>query len=187
MWATASCARALQVGDQISRNLACDLGPQIFGDEGQREVERGGDSRRGEHRPVPDIDRVGVDGDPGMAAGQHLGEGPMRGRPPTVEQARRGQHRGSGADRGDPPGQRCQPPHMRHQDRIRRRRGRLETAETTSVSTGTVELRMWCEDDRARPQDYEQDPAGPQTVTIVECERSDDRSWPPSPAGRHTR
>lgn len=36
-------------------------------------------------------------------------------------------------------------------------------------ATGTVELRMWCEDDAATPQGREDDAASPQTVTIVEC------------------
>lgn len=36
-------------------------------------------------------------------------------------------------------------------------------------ATGSVELRMWCEDDTASPRDCD-DADGPQTVTIVECE-----------------
>jgi hypothetical protein len=77
---------------------------QVVLDQGQRQVDPGGDPGGGGDVPVGDEDRVRVDGDLGEPGRERGAVGPVGGDPAPVEQARLGQQERAGADRDQPPG-----------------------------------------------------------------------------------
>ena len=79
-----------------------DLDAVVVLDERQRHVDAGGDAGRRPHVAVADPDRVGVDVDGRVLAGEALGPRPVRRRPPAVEQAGGGEQEGAAAHADDP-------------------------------------------------------------------------------------
>ncbi len=73
---------------------------EVLLDQGKGEVHAGGDAGGGPDRTVIDVDRLGVDVDLWVAAGQLRGGGPVGGGAAAVEQAGGGQGEGAGADGG---------------------------------------------------------------------------------------
>ena len=68
----------------------------------QAQVHRRGLARGREHAAVVDVEHVRVDRHPGIARGQLLGVGPVRGRAQPVQQAGGGQHERARAQRDHP-------------------------------------------------------------------------------------
>ena len=101
--------------------------------EVQAEVDARGDAGRGEHVALVDVEDAGIDGDRGIALGQLLGVGPVRGGPPAVEQAGVREDEGAGADRGDARAARVGRP-QRVEHLCRRRPLRRAQPGTSTVS-----------------------------------------------------
>ena len=74
----------------------------VTADQMQAQVHRCGLARRREHAAVVDVEHVRVDLHPGIARGQFLGVGPVRGRAQPVQQAGGGEHEHARAQ-GDHP------------------------------------------------------------------------------------
>ena len=74
----------------------------VLGDEREREVDAGGDSRGRPHVAVVDVDGVGIDGDTGVGVVEQVALGPVGRRASSLEQPRGGEHERTGAHRGDP-------------------------------------------------------------------------------------
>ena len=94
-------AGSLEVDDKSPSNRRGGTVSVVVGDEGQREVDAGGDAGRGPHVAVADVDGVGVDGDTLVAVLEEPARVPVSGRPTTLQQAGGGEDEGAGADRGD--------------------------------------------------------------------------------------
>ncbi len=111
-------AGPLQVGDQVAGDGPGQFGAVVLLDEGQGEIERGGDAGRGGDVAVPDEDRVGVDDHVGVAGGHPLRLVPVGGGAPPVEQAGRGQDERTRADGGHTPALAGQPAHVTDDQRV---------------------------------------------------------------------
>ena len=113
-------ARPLRTNTTSQRAIArAHLGAEVVLDQGQRQVDPGGDTGRGPHVAVADEDRVGVDGHRRVPRGQLGAPGPVGGRAAAVEQAG--------------PARRKAPVHT---DVTRRARGRALAAATSAVVRG---------------------------------------------------
>ena len=88
--------------DQAAGDHVGDRRAVVAADQMQAQVHRGGLARRREHAAVVDVEHVRVDRHPGIARGQFLGVGPVRGRAPPVQQAGGGEHERARAQ-GDHP------------------------------------------------------------------------------------
>jgi hypothetical protein len=84
--------------DQVPGDGQGRLPAEVFLDQGEGEVDTGRDPGRGVHVPVPDEDRVGVHGHPGVLPSQALAVRPVSGGPAGVEDPRRRQEEGAGTD-----------------------------------------------------------------------------------------
>lgn len=100
-------ARPAVIDDQLLRGLARDPLAEIVGDHRQREVNAGGDARRGPNIAIPDIDAVGFEPHPRKAPGEIGTAVPMGGGAPAIEQSQRGNQISAGTDAGDPLGAFC--------------------------------------------------------------------------------
>ena len=87
-----------------------DVDAQVLLDQGQREIDAGRDPGTRPVLAVADVDRIGIDGDPGILLGQLAGPGPVGGDAPPVEQpgrrrrGRRPSRRSRRAGSAAPPG-----------------------------------------------------------------------------------
>lgn len=94
------------------------VGSQVVLDQGQGQVDAGGDPGGGGEGAVAHEDGVGVDGDVGEAAGQGGAVVPVGGGAPAVEEAGLGEDERAGADRGDAAGMGCAFGDPGHQARV---------------------------------------------------------------------
>ena len=76
----------------------------VFFDEGEGEIDAGGDAGGGVDGAVAEIDGVGFDVDGGELAGEAVAEVPVGDGLAVVEEACGGEEEGSGADGGDAAG-----------------------------------------------------------------------------------
>jgi len=83
--------------DQPAAHRVGDLGAVIMVNQVQAEVQGGRAAGRRQHRPVLDEQHVGLEPDPGIAAGE-LRPAPARGRPAPVEDPGVGQRERAGAE-----------------------------------------------------------------------------------------
>ena len=97
-------ARAFEEDDEIACDGECDVAAEILFDEGESEVDAGGDACRGPDRAVADEDRVGLDMHGGEAAGEFGAEGPVGHGAPPVEDTRGCEQESAGADGRDAAG-----------------------------------------------------------------------------------
>src|SRR5258708_5322425 len=95
--------RALEEDDEMARHAQGHGAAEILLDQSQRQVDAGGDAGGGPDLAVAQEDRVGLDGDAGVAPLQGVAGAPMRDSAPSVEQARLRQQEGAGADGADAP------------------------------------------------------------------------------------
>ena len=91
-----------QEDDQDAGHVAGDVGAEVLLEEGQEQIEAGGDAGRGPHPVRAGEHRSGVHRDTGVALRQQFPEAPMRGGAAPLEEAGRGQDEGTGAQRPDP-------------------------------------------------------------------------------------
>ena len=115
------CPRALHVGDQRPGHPPRDVGTVVLGDERQGEVQRARHPADVATSAVADEDRIRVDGDRRVLAGEPVGVRPVRGGAAAVEQAGRGQHRRPGAHRRHPARVAGEPPDVRDEHVVGRR------------------------------------------------------------------
>ena len=87
---------------QVARDGVGRLVALVLLDQREREVDAGGDAGGGEDAPVPDVDRVRVDGHGGEAAAQRRGVLPVRGGPAALQQPGAAERERAGADGRDP-------------------------------------------------------------------------------------
>src|ERR1700761_8617816 len=93
-------AGTLQEDNQGAGDVTGKLSAVVAFDQGEGEVDAGGDAGRGEDRAVLYVDRVGHHRNRRVRAGQYVRVPPVRSRPAVVEQARRGEYERSRADGG---------------------------------------------------------------------------------------
>lgn len=91
------------VDDKLLRRAARDILAEIVLDEGEREVDAGGNAGRGPDIAIVNEDAVRIDADPRIAASEIVRACPMRGGAAAVEQPCFRQQIGARADAGDPP------------------------------------------------------------------------------------
>ena len=84
----------------------------VVGDEGQGEVDAGGDSGRRPHVAVADVDGVSVDGDVRVVVAEQATFSPVSGGSAPVEQSGCGEYERSRTHRGDPAGIRGEPSYL---------------------------------------------------------------------------
>ena len=113
---------AVKEHDQPSGHRLGHLVAQVVLDEGEGQIDPGGDPGTGPVLPVPDVDRIGIDLQRGKVGRQCLGAGPVGGDPPPVEQTRLGGQKRAGADGGHPPAGRGDPFDPRQQRGVPARR-----------------------------------------------------------------
>ena len=90
--------------DELARDGEGGGVAMIFFDEGQGEVDTGGDAGGGVDAAVAEVDGVGLDVDGGELAGEAVAEVPVGDGLAAVEEAGGGEEEGSGADGGDAAG-----------------------------------------------------------------------------------
>ena len=90
---------AAQEHDQLPGDVEGRVPAHVVFDQGEREVDAGGDARRGGDVPVPDEDRIRLDADPRVPGGERGAVGPVGGHPPPVEQPGLGEQEGTRAHR----------------------------------------------------------------------------------------
>ncbi len=90
------------VDDELLRRPAGGLRAEVVLDEGQGQVDAGGDAGRGPDVAVPDEDALGVELHLRVAAAEIVRAVPMRGGAAAVEQTGLGEEVGARADAGDP-------------------------------------------------------------------------------------
>ena len=106
-------SRAAQEHHQVPGDIERRVPAEIVFHQGQREVDPGGDPRRGGDVPVPDEDRVRLDAYRRVLRGQRAAVGPVGRHPPPVEQPGLGEQEGARAHRDQairPAAVRPQPP-----------------------------------------------------------------------------
>lgn len=86
-----------QEHDQVAGDGQCRVPAQVLLDQGEGEIDARGDTGRGGDGSVADVDRVRVDLDGGMVAGEFRAVRPVRGGPATVQEARLGEQDRAGA------------------------------------------------------------------------------------------
>jgi hypothetical protein len=96
-------AGALEEEDQPASDLDGGLASEVLLHQGEGKVHSGSDAGRGPDVPVPDEDRVGVDRELRVAAGELCGRGPVGRDGAALEQAGAREQERSRADRGDAP------------------------------------------------------------------------------------
>jgi hypothetical protein len=134
---------SLHEDDEVTRDVAGELGAVVGLDEREAEVDPGGDARGGMDGAVVDEDRVRVEGDLRVGAGELGGDLPVGGGAAAVEQPGRGEDERADAHRrgaaaaprgtGDSPASRFEYPRRsvaptsagRHVQRHREGAGRL--------------------------------------------------------------
>jgi hypothetical protein len=90
-------SRSMEEEHELSRHRAREGDSMIFRHETEREIHPGGDSRRGVDAPLLDEDRIGLDREPGVLAGEAGTARPVRGDALAVEEARFCQNERAGA------------------------------------------------------------------------------------------
>ncbi len=113
-----------QEDHQVTGDQQRGLPSEVLLDQGQCQVDPGGDPGRGGDVPVPDVDRIGVHLDVRVPPGQRLAVRPVRGRPAPGQQPGLGEQEGPGAHRHHPLGPSRQLPDPRHQCAVRALGGR---------------------------------------------------------------
>ena len=91
--------RAAQEHHQMPGDIEGRVPAEVVFHQGQREVDPGGDPRRGGDVPVPDEDRIRIDAQRRVLGGQRAAVGPVGRHPPPVEQAGLGEQEGARAHR----------------------------------------------------------------------------------------
>ncbi len=91
--------RPPQEHHQVPGDVQGRVAAEVVFYQGQREVDPGGDARRGGDVPVPDEDRVLLDLDPRVSRGERAAVGPVGGHPPPVEQPGLGEQESARAHR----------------------------------------------------------------------------------------
>jgi len=97
-------AGAFKEDDEVPSDAQGEAAAQVVLEQGQGQVNAGGDAGRGPEGAIPDVDRVWLDADGGVAAGEVGALEPVRCRSAVVEETGFGQQEGAGADGGDSAG-----------------------------------------------------------------------------------
>ncbi len=94
-------ARTYKEHDEETRDLEGGCVPVIFFDQGQREVDPGGDTCRCVDRAVAQVNWLGPHNDFGVFPGKTIAEAPVRNGLLPVEEARFCKKERAGTDGGD--------------------------------------------------------------------------------------